>query len=140
MVTSSDATAPDAVSVQAAERPGTGVPGPDDPPPIVPRRHVGRRLTAAAALLVFAMVVNSVVRNRAFQWDALLTVATLWYVAVTTVLSAGQFYVERYYARGAARALPPTPLQRLRVHLAVPRARLRAVTAADARPAIGGDR
>jgi hypothetical protein len=30
------------------------------------------------------------------------------------VLTIGQFYVERYYARGTARALPPTPFQRLR--------------------------
>jgi polar amino acid transport system permease protein len=26
----------------------------------------------------------------------------------------GQYYVERHYARGSLRALPPTPLQRLR--------------------------
>ncbi|MFF7177212.1 ABC transporter permease subunit [Streptomyces sp. NPDC008121] len=80
------------------------------------------------------------VYNQTYQVIPLLLVATVWYVAVTTVLSAGQFYVERYYARGAARALPPTPWQRLRVHLAVLRARLRALTAADARPAVGGDR
>ena len=30
----------------------------------------------------------------------LLLVATLWYVILTTVLSIGQYYVERYYARG----------------------------------------
>jgi hypothetical protein len=65
---------------------------------------------------------------------------TLWYIAVTTVLSAGQFYVERYYARGNSRALPPTPLQRLRGHLTAVRLRLSAATASDARPAIGGDR
>ncbi|MFJ4922770.1 amino acid ABC transporter permease [Streptomyces sp. NPDC088725] len=52
--------------------------------------------------------------NRTYQVIPLLMVATLWYIAVTTVLSGGQFYVERYYARGAARELPPTPLQRLR--------------------------
>ncbi|AEM83879.1 amino acid ABC transporter permease [Streptomyces violaceusniger] len=330
MATPSRTTAPDAVPVPVDKRPETGAPGPGDLPRIVPRRRIGRRLTAAAALLVFAMVVNSVVRNDAFQWDVvgryfttgavldgllltlwltgavmvlgfllgiplavmrlstnpvlsilswgyvwifrstpllvqllfwfnigalyptlglglpfgpqfvtvktvnllgptltavigltlheaayaaevirggilsvdsgqteaaqalglgrrrtlrrivipqamrsivptagnmligtlkgtsivsvlavhdllysvqlvynqsyqvipLLMVATLWYIAVTTVLSAGQFYVERYYARGAARALPPTPLQRLRARAAaVPRARSRATTA-----------
>jgi polar amino acid transport system permease protein len=44
----------------------------------------------------------------------LLIVASIWYLIVTTVLSFGQYYVERYFARGAARELPPTPLQRLR--------------------------
>ncbi|MEU0742062.1 amino acid ABC transporter permease [Streptomyces sp. NPDC006134] len=80
------------------------------------------------------------VYNQTYQVIPLLMVATLWYVAVTTVLSAGQFYVERYYARGTSRALPPTPLQRLRGHLAAAGTRLRAATAADARPTIGGDR
>ncbi|GAA2768275.1 amino acid ABC transporter permease [Streptomyces paradoxus] len=56
--------------------------------------------------------------NQTYQVIPLLLVATLWYIAVTTVLSAGQFYVERHYARGAARALPPTPVQRLRARLA----------------------
>ncbi|GHH29152.1 hypothetical protein GCM10018780_86860 [Streptomyces lanatus] len=35
----------------------------------MPRRHPGRWLTAALALLLFAMLLNSVVRNDAFQWD-----------------------------------------------------------------------
>jgi polar amino acid transport system permease protein len=49
----------------------------------------------------------------------LLIVACMWYLIVTTVLSIGQYYVERHFGRGAARALPPTPLQRLRGRLAV---------------------
>lgn len=44
----------------------------------------------------------------------LLLVASVWYVVLTSVLSVVQYYVERYYARGAARSLPPTPLQKLR--------------------------
>lgn len=44
----------------------------------------------------------------------LLLVATVWYVVATSVLSVVQYYVERYYARGAVRTLPPTPWQRLR--------------------------
>jgi polar amino acid transport system permease protein len=44
----------------------------------------------------------------------LLMVATVWYVILTAVLSVFQFYVERHFARGAVRNLPPTPLQRLR--------------------------
>jgi polar amino acid transport system permease protein len=44
----------------------------------------------------------------------LLIVASIWYLIVTTLLSFGQYYLERYFGRGAARELPPTPLQRLR--------------------------
>lgn len=78
--------------------------------------------------------------NQTYQIIPLLMVATLWYIAVTTALSIAQFYVERYYARGNSRSLPPTPLQRLRFQLTALRLWLRKATAADARPAIGGDR
>ncbi len=78
--------------------------------------------------------------NQTYQIIPLLMVATLWYIAVTTALSIAQFYVERYYARGNSRSLPPTPLRRLRFQLTALRLWLRKATAADARPVIGGDR
>ncbi|MFI9625453.1 amino acid ABC transporter permease [Streptomyces sp. NPDC052042] len=43
--------------------------------------------------------------------------AAAWYLIMTSVLSIGQFYLERYYARGSTRSLPPTPLQRIRTNL-----------------------
>jgi polar amino acid transport system permease protein len=43
--------------------------------------------------------------------------ACIWYLFMTTLLTIGQFYVERYYARGSSYALPPTPIQRLRRNL-----------------------
>ena len=49
-----------------------------------------------------------------YQVLPLLIVASLWYLISTSVLSIGQFYVERYFARGATREPPPTPIQRLR--------------------------
>jgi polar amino acid transport system permease protein len=49
-----------------------------------------------------------------FKQIPLLAVASLWYLIMTSVLSFGQYYIERYYARGSSRALPPTPMQRLR--------------------------
>jgi polar amino acid transport system permease protein len=55
--------------------------------------------------------------NRNYLIIPLLLVATVWYVVVTSALSVAQYYVERYYARGAARALPPTPWQRLKGRL-----------------------
>ena len=47
----------------------------------------------------------------------LLIMASFWYLLMTTVLTIGQYYVERYYARGSSFALPLTPIQRLRRNL-----------------------
>src|SRR5512132_698632 len=47
----------------------------------------------------------------------LLIVASIWYLFVTTVLTIGQYYVERHFGRGATRDLPETPFQRLRRYL-----------------------
>ncbi|MEE4422900.1 amino acid ABC transporter permease [Streptomyces bugieae] len=44
------------------------------------------------------------VYHRTYQVIPLLLVATLWYIVVTSVLGAGQFFVERHYARGTAGA------------------------------------
>jgi polar amino acid transport system permease protein len=49
-----------------------------------------------------------------YQVIPLLMVASFQYLWVTSVLMVGQYYLERHYARGAVRALPPTPAQRLR--------------------------
>ncbi|MDH6145717.1 MULTISPECIES: amino acid ABC transporter permease [Kitasatospora] len=49
-----------------------------------------------------------------FKNIPLLVVVSIWYLFLTSILTIGQYYVERYYARGANRALPPTPLQKLR--------------------------
>ncbi|MEW2404897.1 amino acid ABC transporter permease [Streptomyces griseoviridis] len=44
----------------------------------------------------------------------LLLVVTVWYLILTSLVSVVQFYVERHYARGATRSLPPTPVQKIR--------------------------
>jgi polar amino acid transport system permease protein len=49
----------------------------------------------------------------------LLMVASFQYLWVTSVLMVGQYYLERHYARGSVRQLPPTPLQRLRRGLVI---------------------
>jgi len=48
-----------------------------------------------------------------FKTIPLLIVASIWYLVCTSVLYVGQYYLERYYGRGASRELPPTPGQRL---------------------------
>jgi len=63
------------------------------------------------------------ISNTNYEVVPLLIVASLWYLFFTSVMTIGQFYVERYYARGSSRQLPPTPLQRLRMSLRHVRAR-----------------
>nr|WP_255952425.1 amino acid ABC transporter permease [Streptomyces sp. ODS25] len=47
----------------------------------------------------------------------MLFLAAAWYLVMTSVLSIGQYYIERHYARGSSRSLPPTPWQRVRANL-----------------------
>ncbi len=54
------------------------------------------------------------IANSNFRYVELLFVASFWYLLMTSVLTVGQFYVERYFARGSQRELPLTPLQRFR--------------------------
>jgi polar amino acid transport system permease protein len=56
-----------------------------------------------------------IIYGRTFQTIPLLITVSIWYVVATSVLYVGQYYLERYFARGSLRGLPPTPLQRLRM-------------------------
>ena len=49
-----------------------------------------------------------------FQVVELLFVASIWYLSMTSILTVGQYYIERYFARGSQRELPETPVQRFR--------------------------
>jgi len=60
---------------------------------------------------------TSAIGSRTFQPFPMLVTASLWYLAMTSVLMVGQYYIERYYARGSVRQLPPTPWQKLRRRL-----------------------
>ncbi|GJF32187.1 permease [Kitasatospora sp. NE20-6] len=53
----------------------------------------------------------------------LLFVACFWYLVLTTVFSIGQYYLERHYAKGSSRSLPPTPLQKIKKNLSFGRTR-----------------
>jgi polar amino acid transport system permease protein len=61
-------------------------------------------------LLYAAQLIYSV----NYKTIQLLIVASIWYLAVTSVLSIGQYYVERYFGRGSTRETAPTLLQRIR--------------------------
>jgi polar amino acid transport system permease protein len=73
------------------------------------------KTTALVSVLAVPDLLYSaqILYSRNFQTIPLLIVASIWYMVVTTVLTVGQFYIERRYARGN-RTLPSTPLQRLR--------------------------
>ena len=49
-----------------------------------------------------------------FRIVELLMVVSFWYLLLTSILTGGQYYIERYFARGSQRELPLTPLQRFR--------------------------
>jgi polar amino acid transport system permease protein len=66
----------------------------------------------------------TVIYGRTQRVLPMLLVAAVWYVVLTTVITVVQYYVERHYARGAVRTMPPTPLQRVRSELVAVLARL----------------
>jgi polar amino acid transport system permease protein len=74
------------------------------------------KTSSLASVIAFPELLGTaqIIYGRTFQTIPLLIVASLWYLIMTSVLTFGQFYVERHFARGSSRQLPPTPLQRLR--------------------------
>lgn len=55
--------------------------------------------------------------STSFAVMEMLLVASVWYLALTSVFSIGQYYVERYYARGSLRQLPLTPWQKVKMNM-----------------------
>ncbi|MFH8495248.1 amino acid ABC transporter permease [Streptomyces coeruleorubidus] len=47
----------------------------------------------------------------------MLFLAAAWYLLMTSVFSIGQYYLERYYARGSSHSLPATPFQKIKANL-----------------------
>ena len=57
---------------------------------------------------------SEIIAARNFQVIPLLLVASIWYLFLTSILTVGQYYLERRFARGTSRELPLTPMQKLR--------------------------
>ncbi|MFD4691195.1 amino acid ABC transporter permease [Streptomyces sp. NPDC056452] len=55
--------------------------------------------------------------STSFAVMEMLLVASVWYLVLTSVFSVGQYYLERRYARGSLRTLPPTPWQKIKKNL-----------------------
>ena len=84
-----------------------------------------KRTTMVSVIAVNDLLYSAqLIYNRNFLIIPLLTVATLWYIVITSILTTGQYYLERYFGQGSARQPPPTPLQRLRTRIASPHPRV----------------
>jgi polar amino acid transport system permease protein len=79
------------------------------------------KTTSLVSVIAYSELLYSVQLIYAVNYRQipLLLVACIWYLIVTTVLSIGQYYIERRFGRGTSRSLPPTLLQRLRRSLAI---------------------
>jgi polar amino acid transport system permease protein len=51
-----------------------------------------------------------------YQVIPMLIVASIWYLFLTSLLSIGQFYIERYFGRGRSRLEQVTLLGRIRAN------------------------
>jgi polar amino acid transport system permease protein len=74
------------------------------------------KTTSLASVVVVAELTFTVeqIYSANYKTIPLLMVASLQYLWVTSVLMVGQYYLERHFARGSVRQLPPTPWQRVR--------------------------
>ena len=63
------------------------------------------KTTAVVSVISLQDVLYSaqIIYQRTYEVIPLLLVATLWYLLLTSILSVGQFYVERYFGRGVTR-------------------------------------
>ena len=70
-------------------------------------------VTAVPFTLDLYGIASREIAAREFEPVPLLLVAAFWYLVVTSVLMVGQFYLERYYSRGASRKLTGRQLEAL---------------------------
>ena len=60
------------------------------------------KFTSLASVVALQELMNSVesIYTRTFETMPLLIVAALWYLILVSVLSVGQYFIERYYSKG----------------------------------------
>jgi polar amino acid transport system permease protein len=71
--------------------------------------------TSSLAIVISVMELlgsATAIYSNNFKTIPLLIVVSLWYLILTSLLTIGQFYIERYFGRGSTREPPPTMLQR----------------------------
>ncbi|MGH3517402.1 MAG: amino acid ABC transporter permease [Haloechinothrix sp.] len=74
------------------------------------------KTTSLVSVLAYTELLYAaqLIYARTYETIPLLIVVSIWYVMVTSILTAGQYYMERHFGRGSTHELPRTPLQRLR--------------------------
>jgi polar amino acid transport system permease protein len=74
------------------------------------------KYTSLVSVIAVAELLYSVqlIYAQNFQQIPLLLVACIWYLAMTTVLSIGQYFLERHYGRGRMRDEPTTLFEQIR--------------------------
>jgi polar amino acid transport system permease protein len=70
-------------------------------------------VTAVPFTLDLYGITSREIAAREFEPVPLLLVAAFWYLMVTSILMVGQYYLERYYSRGASRKLTDKQLETL---------------------------
>jgi polar amino acid transport system permease protein len=70
-------------------------------------------VTAVPFALDLYGITSREIAARIFEPVPLLLVAAFWYLVVTSILMVGQYYLERYFARGASRKLTTKQLEAL---------------------------
>jgi polar amino acid transport system permease protein len=77
------------------------------------------KTTSLVSVIAYTELLYSVqlIYSVNYKTIPLLIVASIWYLAFTTLLSIGQYYLERRFGRGSARMQKLTPLQRARLIL-----------------------
>ncbi len=72
--------------------------------------------TVLVSVIAVAEVLYSaqLIYSQNFQQIPLLIVVSIWYLAMTTVLSIGQYFLERHYGRGRSRQEQMTLLEQIR--------------------------
>ncbi len=70
-------------------------------------------LVIVISLSDLTTAATTIYNQATFLQIPLLVVASLWYLLMTSVLSIGQYFLERKFGRGFGRDAPDRPLQRL---------------------------
>jgi polar amino acid transport system permease protein len=93
------------------------------------------KTSALVSVIAYPELLYSaqLIYSQNFKTIPLLLVVCFWYLLVTTILSIGQYYLERRLGRGAATRPPPTPWQRLRRGLAIRHARVQMPAGSEGR-------
>jgi polar amino acid transport system permease protein len=74
------------------------------------------KTTSLVSVIAYAdlLYASQLIYSENYRTIPLLIVASIWYLVLTTILSIGQYYLERRFGRGSSRELPLTPFQRVK--------------------------